>query len=616
MQFLGLIQLSFMLLASSRNARKLRTSNKNIVKNNVKHTPRESTIHNSRLSWAKETDAVILIDVENVRGKSEFELTHEVLLHQITQWADANDLKGKVALVVDHGSLQSAYNLEEAGLAVIFAGPRLKADDILARDVGYFGKNALVVTADNDLMSRCRNSIEAADHDSAIQFIQPIKFISDLEILMRKINQKEQQEMMTNEKEPKGEEGDAVNDKLIASIHEEIKIRASMYETEIAMRQKKNMRTPKARRKLEKRARMLCERLAMKGGQNIDHLITLGGVSSYDRKFQDEVLSQWSTLRKSAKRRELTGDRMLLAEFFRRQMENSEMNPKRNLEISYTADYVEHVNELIGSKAVTSLSAGKISTSTNDRNKENSKSESRPLRIVVISDTHGFEESLTPRGTLLPKGDILLHLGDFAIDGPVRKKNKAIERFDEWLSRQPHRTKIVLRGNHDPFSCRFPKSNANFFSRPKSIAIDGKLTMTLVPYSSPRNLSSSWRKLPMYCDLLASHSPPYKILDKCYNGANAGCASLRGKVERMIAGAPKLWVCGHIHEGRGAKSVTLGMSAKETLVLNASNANPGRATSIEYGPVVVDFDQTGNDEIKLLEGDSIFIDSEVTKTLT
>ena len=94
-----------------------------------------------------------------------------------------------------------------------------------------------------------------------------------------------------------------------------------------------------------------------------------------------------------------------------------------------------------------------------------------------------MEELLTPRGTLLPPGDILLHLGDFAIDGPLNRKKKAIIKFDEWLARQPHRTKIVLRGNHDPFKCDFHESNANFISMPKSIAIDGKLTMTLVPYS-------------------------------------------------------------------------------------------------------------------------------------
>ena len=593
------LYLTLTLLASSRNSRKKRTTTYTIKKNDLEIAPKEVAKYNSHLSWAEETGAVVMIDVENVRGKSQFELTHQALLKQTKAWIKTHHLEGKVVLVVDHGSIQSAYHLEEAGIAVVFAGPRLKADDILARDISYFGKNAIVITADNDLMSRCRNSISVGENE--IRFIHPIKFITDLKYLTREDDDRDDQNVNDDSN------GITVNEELVASIDEEIKIRASMYDTEMQMREKKNMRTPKARRKLEKRARMLCERLAMKGGQNIDHLTTIGGISSYNRKFQDEVLSQWSKLRQSSNRREMTGDRMLLAEFFRRQIETSEKDVKENIESSCIYHYIQHVKDLSGSMAVTSLSAGSISSSGDDPNHDNTLSEKRPLRIVVISDTHGFEESLTPRGTLLPRGDILLHLGDFAIDGPLKKKNKAIERFDEWLSRQPHRTKIVLRGNHDPFSCKFPKSNANFFSRPKSIAIDGKLTMTLVPHSSPRNLSSSWRKLPLYCDLLASHSPPHKILDKCYNGANAGCPSLRGKVERMIAGPPKIWMCGHIHEGRGAQFVQFGISAKETLVLNASNANSGRATGIEYGPVVLDFDPKGNDEVKLLQGDAISI---------
>lgn len=39
------------------------------------------------------------------------------------------------------------------------------------------------------------------------------------------------------------------------------------------------------------------------GGQSIDHLTTLNGVTAYDRKFQDEVLSQWEELRRCATRR-------------------------------------------------------------------------------------------------------------------------------------------------------------------------------------------------------------------------------------------------------------------------------------------------------------------------
>jgi hypothetical protein len=139
----------------------------------------------------------------------------------------------------------------------------------------------------------------------------------------------------------------------------------------------------------------------------------------------------------------------------------------------------------------------------------------------------------------------------------------------------------------------FYQSNAQYYAGPKSISIDGKFMLTVVPYTSARVLSSSWRKLPMQYDVLASHVPPFNILDRCYNGQHAGCNALRSKVERAIAEAPRLWLCGHIHEGRGSANVKFGISTKETLIINASNANSGRANRIEHGPTVVDIDVHG-----------------------
>lgn len=69
----------------------------------------------------------------------------------------------------------------------------------------------------------------------------------------------------------------------------------------------------------------------------------------------------------------------------------------------------------------------------------------------------------------------------------------------------------------------------------------------------------------------------------------------------MIAGPPYLWLCGHIHEGRGAEKHAFGLSPRETLVVNGANANEGRATHIEAGPIVLDIDTEGN--IKYVEGD-------------
>jgi Icc-related predicted phosphoesterase len=57
---------------------------------------------------------------------------------------------------------------------------------------------------------------------------------------------------------------------------------------------------------------------------------------------------------------------------------------------------------------------------------------------------------------------------------------------------------------------------------------------------------------------------------------------------------PSLWLCGHIHEGRGSVLYTFVDKRAETcgsastLVVNAANANAGRADRIVTGPVVID----------------------------
>lgn len=63
---------------------------------------------------------------------------------------------------------------------------------------------------------------------------------------------------------------------------------------------------------------------------------------------------------------------------------------------------------------------------------------------------------------------------------------------------------------------------------------------------------------------------------------------------------------GHIHEGRGAVRTTFGTKnnnnnnqQRETLVINAANANPGRAEQIVYGPVVVDISSNNDDGVMM-----------------
>ena len=83
----------------------------------------------------------------------------------------------------------------------------------------------------------------------------------------------------------------------------------------------------------------------------------------------------------------------------------------------------------------------------------------RPVRIVIVSDTHGYEAQFPP----LPDGDVLIHGGDFQMDGGGAKASQ--EAFDRWLAAQPHAVKIVVRGNHDDHNAKFGRSGARFVAR-------------------------------------------------------------------------------------------------------------------------------------------------------
>ena len=73
------------------------------------------------------------------------------------------------------------------------------------------------------------------------------------------------------------------------------------------------------------------------------------------------------------------------------------------------------------------------------------------IRIVCFSDTHTKQDNLP-----VPPGDILIHgmqsfciinlmieAGDFSYTGAVNE----VVKFSDWLSKQPHKHKIVVSGN-------------------------------------------------------------------------------------------------------------------------------------------------------------------------
>lgn len=259
----------------------------------------------------------------------------------------------------------------------------------------------------------------------------------------------------------------------------------------------------------------------------------------------------------------------------------------------------------------------------------------RPLRAVVISDTHGFEAALAkmpnpeapiPKGVetnenshyLLPEADVLIHCGDFAANGSRMRQRESIRKLDSFLCAQKHiKHKIVVRGNHDPDTpgrVLFKKSKALYATSPLGLKIDG-IKFALQPFSrrAHTTIPQTLQNL-ANADVLISHEPPKGVLDLTYSGMRVGSQVLRHAVETSKT-KPRCWLCGHIHEGRGAsREVFVPNGSKcddSTLVINAANANVGKAHRLVSGAVLLDIDRES--ELKDEGDDTATFDSIVAK---
>jgi predicted phosphohydrolase len=71
------------------------------------------------------------------------------------------------------------------------------------------------------------------------------------------------------------------------------------------------------------------------------------------------------------------------------------------------------------------------------------------MRIVCVSDTHGFHRQLD-----VPEAEIFIHTGDFSTP---RATAEELDDFNTWLASLPHKHKIVVAGNHDKLFEAQPK---------------------------------------------------------------------------------------------------------------------------------------------------------------
>jgi hypothetical protein len=623
------------------------------------------------------SSSILWIDLENVRGKTGFDWSHEHVLDLTARWSRYHNTVN-VVVVADHGSRSQAVWDTQRDLAVVFSGDVFpKADDVLARHVGLDfllmerrnttnpastsgldigGGHSVIVTADNELQTRCRR---ACKH-SSYHIVDPTKFVEELEAMAELISEEEEEEEENSASSQEFEEsGDDGNDNSLqeqlqmGQLDEEIRLRAQILDVQVLLGRGKNVRkknvTNKRRKKLQSRLDNLQHQLVRRGPSLLDQVTSLdnqdvgffGGddsdssstiLKSHEREL---ILKRWNEIQHRSRRKEQTGDRVVLAEQLRRQLSDSSSDEELD-DASPAKVFVQYFNQqyydgaqskspLPQSTIVKATSSSPSSAVTSSSSIEKGPSTMEllgdpsqnpllgleQLQIVAISDTHGFEGQLltdTQEGSaadsggftdILPHGDLLLHLGDFSAEGSSEMEQKGWKALDEWLAKQPHPIKIVVRGNHDPWNYDFEQSGAWYITEPTTLSLNDNLSLGVVPYGSSRKLTAS-NSIPTDCDIFASHVPPLKTLDRTFTGKSAGSGFLNRVVTSMGKNVPRLWLCGHIHEGRGVAERQFG-GKKTTTVINAANANRGRATHLDHGAVVVQIHADPSQPVQVLE---------------
>jgi Icc-related predicted phosphoesterase len=192
------------------------------------------------------------------------------------------------------------------------------------------------------------------------------------------------------------------------------------------------------------------------------------------------------------------------------------------------------------------------------------------VKLILISDTHGFEPKV-------PDGDILIHAGDLTMNGTYNQVAKA----GTWLRSLPHKNKIVIAGNHDwLFEKNLPDARAMLGPGIHYLENSSTTVERLKIYGSPvqprffdwafnvdrgAKIKAYWDMIPDNVDVLVTHGPPRGILDQANparNTEHCGCDDLWDAIHRI---QPRIHVFGHIHGGYGKQETKF-----ETMCYNAS----------------------------------------------
>lgn len=204
------------------------------------------------------------------------------------------------------------------------------------------------------------------------------------------------------------------------------------------------------------------------------------------------------------------------------------------------------------------------------------------MKIIAISDTHTLHKKQTP-----PKGDVIVHAGDFSGHGNY---NEFID-FIRWFGALPHPHKIFIAGNHDRWLeggsreeiqrivNHYVGDNTHYLYD-SSVVIDGKKFYGAPwqpefcnwSFQAPRGarMAEKWDMIPDDTNVLITHGPAYGHGDYVPMGKrHAGCLELLIRIKEI---GPQLHICGHIHEGYG---VSRSDECPDTKFINAAMMRGG-----------------------------------------
>ncbi len=222
------------------------------------------------------------------------------------------------------------------------------------------------------------------------------------------------------------------------------------------------------------------------------------------------------------------------------------------------------------------------------------------MKITCISDVHGRLNEKDFKS--LPHGDVLIIAGDLFKEYSDCNRERAsilqfreLEKFNNLCPSLPFKHILVVAGNHDYVFDEglHIEIDLNFYYlENKRIIIDG-VHFYGIPYMPKWRLgkdvfvrerggaSLKWLidLIPKETNVLITHGPPYKILDKNNKSGHVGCKVLLKKIKKLKK--IKLHVFGHVHDRSGVQKIN-GVAFVNASLINQKGKVVNRPKRVNY----------------------------------